>query len=40
VKCEHLATLDQNLIRRVIGSLPSATMAQVDPCLKAALGLP
>jgi mRNA interferase MazF len=40
VKCEHLATLDQQLILRVIGSLPTATMAQVDACLKAALGVP
>ena len=39
VKCEHLATLDQQLILRVIGSLPSATMAEADACLKAALGL-
>jgi mRNA interferase MazF len=40
VKCEHLATLDQTLILRVIGSLPPTTMAQVDACLRAALGLP
>lgn len=40
VKCEHLATLDQQLIRRVIGRLPPSTMAQIDACLKAALGLP
>jgi mRNA interferase MazF len=40
VKCEHVATLDQRLIIRTIGSLPPATMAQVDACLKAALGLP
>jgi mRNA interferase MazF len=40
VKCEHLATLDLNLIRRVIGTLPPAIMTQIDTCLKAALGLP
>jgi mRNA-degrading endonuclease toxin of MazEF toxin-antitoxin module len=40
VKCEHLATLDQALIIRVIGSLPVSAMAQIDACLKASLGLP
>jgi mRNA interferase MazF len=39
VKCEHLATLDQQLILRVIGRLPPTAMSQVDACLKAALGL-
>jgi mRNA interferase MazF len=39
VKCEHLATIDQSLILRVIGTLPAATMAQVDACLKASLAL-
>ena len=39
VKCEHLATLDQSLIRRVVGTLPAVTMAQVDACLKASLRL-
>jgi len=40
VKCEHVATLDQALIIRVIGSLPASAMAQIDTCLKTALGLP
>lgn len=40
VKCEHLATLERSLILRVIGRLPPLLMAQVDTCLKAALGLP
>lgn len=40
VKCEHLATLERNLIIRVIGSLPPSLMAQVDTCLKAAMALP
>jgi mRNA-degrading endonuclease toxin of MazEF toxin-antitoxin module len=40
VKCEHLITLHQRLIKRVIGRLPSAAMQQIDGCLKAALQLP
>ena len=40
VKCEYLATLDQQLILRVVGRLTPAMMAQVDLCLKAALALP
>jgi mRNA interferase MazF len=39
VKCEHLITLDQKLIRRVIGRLPGAVMQQIDGCLKASLGV-
>jgi mRNA interferase MazF len=39
VKCEHLATLDQQLILRVIGSLPPSTMSRLDTCLKVSLGL-
>jgi mRNA interferase MazF len=40
VKCENLFTIEQSLIRRVIGSLPEASMAHVDECLKASLGIP
>jgi mRNA interferase MazF len=40
VKCEYLATLDKQLILRVVGRLTPAMMSQVDICLKAALGLP
>jgi mRNA interferase MazF len=41
VQCQkNLLTIDQQLILRVIGRLPAATMAKVDDCLKAALGLP
>jgi mRNA interferase MazF len=40
VKCEHLATIDQTLIMRVIGTLPSSLMAHIDVCLKASLQLP
>jgi mRNA interferase MazF len=37
VSCNNLATLEQTLIDKVIGSLPSVTLQQVDACLKAAL---
>src|SRR4051794_1357892 len=40
VQCQNLITIDQQLILRVIGSLPPPTMALIDDCLKAALGLP
>jgi mRNA interferase MazF len=40
VKCERLHTIMQSLIRQRIGSLPAATMAKIDDCLKVALGLP
>src|SRR5436309_526594 len=40
VLCENLTTIDQSKIRRVIGSLSTQTMHQIDGCLKAALGLP
>ncbi|MBN1138329.1 MAG: type II toxin-antitoxin system PemK/MazF family toxin [Anaerolineae bacterium] len=39
VKCENLFTIEQALVRRVIGSLPEASMAEVDQCLKASLGM-
>jgi mRNA interferase MazF len=40
VSCNNLATIEQNLIERVIGSLPSALRQQVNACLKAALEIP
>jgi len=40
VKCEHLDTVATDDIVRVIGSLPAATMTQVESCLKAALAIP
>jgi len=40
VKCEHLDTVSMADISRVIGSLPSATMTQIEGCLKAALAIP
>ena len=39
VKCEHLITLHQRLIKRVIGQLSPASMTQVNGCLKISLGL-
>jgi mRNA interferase MazF len=39
VKCEHLITIDQKLVRRTIGTLSPAMMLQIDACLKAALEL-
>lgn len=40
VKCENLFTVEQHVILRTIGRLAPATMAKVDGCLQAALGLP
>ena len=39
VTCENLATIDKQLIRRTIGKLLPTTMAKVNDCLKASLGL-
>jgi mRNA-degrading endonuclease toxin of MazEF toxin-antitoxin module len=39
VSCNNLATIEQSLIEKVIGSLPPELMAKVDECLKTALGL-
>ena len=39
VKCEHLITLHQKFVQRVIGHLPDALMRQIDDCLRASLGL-
>ena len=40
IKCEHLATLEQSLIIRVIGRLSAVHMDHIDECLKAALAPP
>jgi mRNA interferase MazF len=40
VACESLFSLHQQLIIKRIGSLSSVAMAQIDNCLKIALGLP
>jgi mRNA interferase MazF len=39
ISCNNLATIEQALVAKVIGSLPPEAMAKVDACLKAALGL-
>jgi mRNA interferase MazF len=39
VKCEHLMTVHEGLIERVIGRLSSGMMQQVDQCLRSALDL-
>src|SRR6516165_10570988 len=40
VRCERLHSIPQADVRRVIGHLSDALMAQIGDCLKAALGLP
>jgi len=40
VKCEHLITIDQSLVQRVIGTLPPSLMLKINDCLKASLELP
>jgi mRNA interferase MazF len=40
VSCNNLATVEQNLIDKVIGSLSASLMQKVNDCLKAALELP
>jgi mRNA interferase MazF len=40
IKCERLHAILQSHVRRIIGSLPSATMQKVNDCLKAALEIP
>jgi mRNA interferase MazF len=40
VSCNNLATIEQSLIDKVIGSLPVALMQQLNECLRAALELP
>jgi mRNA interferase MazF len=39
ISCNNLATIEQSLVAKVIGSLPSEVMAKVDDCLKAAVGV-
>ena len=39
VKCEHLMTVHEGLIERVIGHLSPGLMHQVDQCLRSALDL-
>jgi mRNA-degrading endonuclease toxin of MazEF toxin-antitoxin module len=40
VNCSNLYTIRQSDVTRVIGRLTQRTMAPIDTCLKAALGLP
>jgi mRNA interferase MazF len=40
VKCENLYTVSQQDILRTLGTLSASLMAQIEDCLKAALGLP
>jgi mRNA interferase MazF len=37
VTCENLATVEQNRVSRVIGSLPDEAMTLINECLKASL---
>jgi mRNA-degrading endonuclease toxin of MazEF toxin-antitoxin module len=39
IKCEHLITLDQRLVIRVIGRLPVNAMQLINACLTASLGI-
>jgi mRNA interferase MazF len=39
VSCNNLATIEQSLIAKVIGSLPPALMTRIEGCLKLAMGL-
>ena len=39
VVCGNLATIEFDLIDRVIGHLPTSALAKVEHCLKVALGL-
>lgn len=40
ITCENLATIEQSLVLRVIGSLPPVLVQAVNACLKASLDLP
>lgn len=40
ISCNNLATIEQQLIDKVVGSLSVNAMKQLNDCLKAALALP
>lgn len=40
VVCVNLFTIDQSSVLRTIGHLSGSTLAQLNDCLRAALGLP
>jgi len=39
VRCERLHTVPQADVQRTIGHLPATLMAQIDECLRSALGI-
>jgi mRNA interferase MazF len=39
VQCENILTVDCQFVQRKIGSLSADSMAQIDNCLKASLGI-
>jgi mRNA interferase MazF len=39
VTCENLATIEQSLVRKTVGTFTPALMSQVDDCLRASLNL-
>jgi mRNA interferase MazF len=40
VSCNNLATIEQTLIAKVIGSLPMTLLQRINDCLRAALEIP
>ena len=40
VSCLHLVTMSEDRIGNVIGALSGSLLQKLDPCLKAALGMP
>ena len=40
ISCINLATIEKNLVSKVIGNLAPITMQQVNDCLRAALEIP
>jgi mRNA interferase MazF len=39
ISCNNLATIEQSLVHKAIGTLSDATMQQVNACLRSALGM-
>ena len=39
VSCNNIATIEQNLVNQIIGSLSSALMRKLNTCLKASLAI-
>ena len=40
ISCNNLATIDENRIEKLIGTLAPVTLVEMNDCLKAALALP